>query len=139
MKSVKPGRGPSGMNFIGSLAAIGVGILWTVVAGSMVAQIGGVLWIFPLFGVLFVGVGIAQAVYHFKNATGENRYSAFDITEDGEEPDPLDPKYTAGRRNAPSRAGAGLSRRSAGYCPYCGAPVQSDYAFCRACGKRLPE
>lgn len=139
MKSVKPGRGLSGMNFIGSLAVIGFGILWTILAGSMAAQTGGVLWFFPLFGVLFVGLGIAQAVYHFRNATGENRYSAFDITEDGEEPDPLDPAYAAERRNDPPRADAAPFRRSAGYCPYCGAPVRSDYAFCRACGKKLPE
>ena len=35
MKSVKPGRGPSGMNFIGSVIAIVFGIFWTIMAARM--------------------------------------------------------------------------------------------------------
>lgn len=35
MKSVKPGRGPSGMKFIGSVFAIVFGIFWTIMAARM--------------------------------------------------------------------------------------------------------
>ena len=133
MKSIKPGRGPSGMNFVASLFGIAFGVFWTVIAFLMVSSVGGALWLFPLFGLLFIGMGIAQAVYSYRNATGKNRYSAFDITEDGEEPDPLDPRCTG--EIPPRRA---QPRGEAGFCPYCGAKAEKDYAFCRCCGKRLP-
>lgn len=122
MKSIKPGRGPSAMGAMGSVIGVIFGIVWTVSAASM-----GAPAIFPVFGVLFITVGIAQAVYNFKNATGENRFSAFDITEDGEEPDPLD-------RRAPSEP-SGEYR----FCPYCGAKFGSGFVFCGKCGRRLPE
>ena len=35
MKSVKPGRGPSGLGFIGSVFGIIFGIFWTIMAASM--------------------------------------------------------------------------------------------------------
>ena len=25
------------------------------------------------------------------------------------------------------------------YCPYCGAPAEEGFAFCRRCGKKLPK
>ena len=49
MKSVKPGRGPSGMNFIGSVIAIVFGIFWTIMAARM-----GAPAFFPIFGVIFI-------------------------------------------------------------------------------------
>lgn len=125
MKSVKPGRGPSGMNFLGSLFGIVFGIVWTAVAISI-----GAPFFFPLFGVAFIGLGVAQAVYHYHNATGENRYSAFDITEDGEEPDPLDARFAQSRTQPPPKAGGR-------FCPYCGTPAAQDHTFCRNCGKKL--
>ena len=111
MKSVKPGRGPSAMG------ALGAPIF------------------FPIFGVLFIIIGIVQAVYHFKNATGENRYSAFDIVDSAEEPDPLD------RRFAPDRDPEERLDESGDFrvCPYCGARLGSGFTFCGKCGKRLPE
>lgn len=123
MKSVKPGRGPSAMGAMGSVIGVLFGIVWTVTAASM-----GAPALFPVFGVLFVIAGIVQAVYNFKNATGENRFSEFDITEDGEEPDPLD-------RRAHETSEPGGYR----FCPYCGAKFGSDFVFCGKCGKRLPE
>lgn len=48
---------------------------------------------FSIFGVLFVIVGIVQAVYNFKNAAGKKRYSAFDIVDGEEEPDPLNQRF----------------------------------------------
>ena len=58
---------------------IGFGVIWTIAVISMGAPV-----FFPLFGLIFIGIGVAQAVYHFRNATGENRYSYFDIV-DGDE------------------------------------------------------
>ena len=79
MKSVKPGRGPSGMKFIGSVFAIEFGIFWTIMAARM-----GAPAFFPIFGVIFIIMGIVQAAYNYRNATGKNRYSSFDITDEGE-------------------------------------------------------
>lgn len=129
MRSVKPGRGPSMMGGIGSVVAIVFGIFWTILAANMTAGFGLFGVIFPMFGVCFIIMGIVNAVYSFKNATSENRYSAFDITEDGEEPDPLERR----RPSAPPRSSEG------GFCPYCGAPTESGFAFCRKCGKELPK
>lgn len=129
MKSVKPGRGPSAMGVWGAVLAVVFGVFWTIMAVSMRAPI-----FFPVFGVLFVITGVIIGVYHYKNATGKNRYSMFDITEDGEEPDPLQPR--AGTR---SDGGAACAPDSgAGFCPYCGAKADAAYAFCRRCGKQLP-
>lgn len=128
MKSIKPGRGPSAMGAIGSVAAVVFGIFWTIMASGM-----GAPAIFPLFGLVFIGLGIAQAVYHYKNATGKNRFSAFDITESGEEPDPLQQRFHS--ESVPDRDTAS---QAAGYCPYCGEPTQAGFAFCAKCGKKLP-
>ncbi len=130
MKSIKPGRGPSAMGAVGAVVGVGFGILWTAMAVSMGAPI-----FFPLFGILFIGMGIAQAVYHFKNATGKNRYSAFDITEEGEEPDPLNQYFGQGETQAPSPEEGEIR-----FCPYCGAKLQGEnFAFCPQCGQELPE
>lgn len=130
MKSIKPGRGPSAMNAIGSVAAVIFGIFWTIMASSM-----GAPAIFPLFGVVFIGLGIAQAVYHFKNATEKNRFSAFDITDGSEEPDPLQQRFHATVETAPYKN----SDDDVQFCPYCGTPVQAGFEFCAKCGKKLPQ
>lgn len=128
MKSIKPGRGPSAMGAFGSAIAVIFGIFWTITAMS-----AGAPGFFPLFGVLFIIMGIAQAVYNFKNATGENRYSSFDIVEDGEEPDPLD--RLCGEIPPPSGQGSGTFR----FCPYCGAKLGAEFAYCGKCGQKLPD
>ncbi|MBR2155424.1 MAG: zinc ribbon domain-containing protein [Clostridia bacterium] len=127
MKSVKPGRGPSGMNAIGAVISVIFGIFWTIAAISM-----GAPGMFPLFGVLFIIMGIVNAVYHYKNATGENRYSAYDITEEGEEPDPLNVRFGEQQQTY-------YSGTTARFCPCCGRNANSDYEFCPGCGKRLPD
>ena len=127
MKSVKPGRGPSGMSAIAAVIAVIFGIFWTITTISM-----GAPGMFPLFGVLFIIMGIVNAVYHYKNATGENRYSAYDITEEGEEPDPLNVRFE--QQQKPYTSGT-----TARFCPYCGRNAASDYEFCPSCGKRLPD
>ena len=106
MKHIKPGRGPSAMGALGSVIAVVFGIFWTVSAASMGAPIS-----FSIFGVLFVIVGIVQAVYNFKNAAGKK-------------PEAVDTSGPEG----PLR-----------YCPYCGAKLGDSYTFCGHCGKRLPD
>jgi len=136
MKSIKPGRGPSAMSAMGSAFSVVFGIIWTIAAASM-----GAPFFFPLFGICFVGMGVVHTVYHYKNATGKDRYSSFDITDHGEEIDPLqarfgrEEQYTRPSRSDPHPADGAETN----YCPYCGAAADDSYAFCRQCGKRLPE
>ena len=127
MKHIKPGRGPSAMGAAGSLVAAVFGVFWTIGAASMGAPV-----FFCLFGVVFVILGIVQAVYSFKNATGKNRYSEFDIVDSAEEPDPWN-QHFGGDSDAP--AGGDALR----YCPYCGAAVGDDFSFCARCGRKLPD
>lgn len=129
MKHVKPGRGPSAMGAFGAIIAVIFGIFWTVSTASM-----GAPAFFPIFGVLFITIGIVQAVYNFKNATGKNRYSSFDITEDGEEPDPLEQRFSSQRPDSQPPQSA----EDAAFCPYCGTKVEGEYEFCPRCGKKLP-
>ena len=131
MKHVKPGRGPSAMGAFGAIIAVIFGIFWTVSTASM-----GAPAFFPIFGVLFIIIGIVQAVYNFKNATGENRYSAFDIVDSAEEPDPLARSLGLEREDTEPETGQTGDFR---YCPYCGAHLGSGFEYCGKCGKRLPE
>lgn len=142
MKSIKPGRAPSMMGAFGSAAAAVFGVFWTIMAVNMGAPI-----FFALFGVIFVVMGIVQAVYNYKNATGKERFSSFDLTDDSEEPDPLN-EYFGGRQaeRSDSHASAGVnpndpedgSARVDAFCPYCGAETEKEYLYCTKCGKKLP-
>ena len=141
MKSIKPGRGPSGMSFMGSVFGIIFGIFWTILAASMTRGAGLVGIIFPLFGVMFVISGIVSAGYHYKNATGKNRYSAFDITDSAEEADPADSwirrelaDEARGRQAEDQPAPSDQGR----YCPWCGAALDSGFRYCPKCGRELP-
>ncbi len=131
MKSIKPGRGPSYMNFIGSIVISVFGVVWTIGAAIM-----GAPFVFPLFGVVFVAMGIGQAFYHHKNATSKERFSIYDITED--EPDPLD-RWTERQENKTSTASKSESGGDINYCPYCGVKAAETFSFCKNCGKKLPE
>ena len=126
MKSIKPGRGPSMMGGVVGIFMIGFGTLWTVIA----ARASG---IFAIFGVLWTGIAIAMTVYNFKNATEKNRYSAYDITESNEEPDPLNERFGNPRATAEKQNDVNSK-----FCPYCGTPVAGDYKYCNSCGKKLP-
>ena len=139
MKSIKPGRGPSKMSFVGSIVSIVFGVFWTIIAFAITSDVrgvGGVFSlvgiIFPLFGIIFVILGIVQAGYHYKNAHSKDRYSVFDITEDGEEGDPADPGCRDCTIETDAFHGTGA------YCPYCGRQFSgSDYRFCPHCGKEI--
>ena len=102
------------------------GVLWTVIA------IAGGAWFMAPFGLIFIGVAVVQAIYNFKNATGKNRYSEYDITDGNEEPDPWNEQFGENRQT--EVRSAGMSR----FCPYCGTKVESDFEFCNSCGKKLP-
>lgn len=141
MKSIKPGRGPSMMGAIVGAAVVIFGILWTVGAANITSEanmmFGGdpftdtMSTIFPLFGVVFVGVAVVGVIYNLKNATGKNRYSEFDIVDGDEEPDPLNQRF--------GEAGEEKDAKEGSFCPYCGNKIEGDYVYCNRCGKRLPE
>ena len=126
MKSIKPGRGPSMMGGVTGIFMIGFGILWTIMAAQ--ASV-----IFALFGVLWTGIPVVTTVYNFKNATGKNRYSAYDVTDGKEEPDPLNGRF--GNPQSETQETSNIDNK---FCPYCGTPVAEDFEFCNNCGKKLP-
>jgi hypothetical protein len=128
MKSIKPGRGPSAMGAAGSAFAVIFGIIWTFAASSM-----GAPPFFVVFGFLFICMGIFQFIYNYKNATGENRMSIFDITDDSEESDPFD-KFIKKEKSSKIEK---VHNKSYKYCPYCGKDMKEDYKFCPSCGKEL--
>ena len=92
--------------------------------------------LFALFGIVFIVVAIVQSVYNFRNATSENRFSSFDITDASEESDPLNERFGKSQYNQ-TQTGTYQSGDSA-FCPYCGTAVEEDYEYCNKCGKKLP-
>ncbi|ANB60210.1 zinc-ribbon domain protein [Anoxybacillus amylolyticus] len=132
---MKPGRGPSFQGVAGSIVAIVFGVFWTVMAFSITNESPfPVTKVFPFFGLIFIGLGIFQAIYHYKNATGKNRMSVIDIVDSKEEPDPLNARFGRNPSSAEKMEASGENRH---YCPYCDQQVQNDFAFCPACGKRI--
>lgn len=129
LKSIKPGRGPSAMNAIGSVFVAIFGVFWTIMATNMGAPI-----FFTLFGVFFVITAIVQGIYYYYNATKQNRMSLYDITDESEEGDPLQP-----RRHSESkeREFSDINNDKIKYCPYCGVSLGDDYAYCPKCGKSI--
>lgn len=132
MKSIKPGRGPSMMGGVAGIFMIGFGIGWTVIVGSTFP-------LMALFGILWTGIAIAQTVYHFKNAKSKNRYSAFDIVDAEEEPDPLNERYGSASSRQSGSAPYQRPGTTSRFCPYCGRQAESEFDFCPGCGKQLPD
>ncbi len=124
MKQIKPGRGPSMMGGITGIFMICIGIVWTILASEASP-------FFALFGLFWTGIAVVNTIYQFKNATGKHRYSAFDITDDTEEPDPLNQRFHPEPHTASREGGSA-------FCPYCGAQVEKAYQFCNKCGRELP-
>ena len=127
MKSIKPGRGPSFMGGVMGIAVGLFGVFWTIMAVAMGAGF------MAIFGIIFIGVAVVNAVYNFKNATGKNRYSSFDIVDSTEETDPWNERFGAAAHTVPDAPGT-----ESAFCPYCGTPVKADFEFCHKCGKKLP-
>lgn len=132
MKSVKRGRGPSFMGGVAAVAAALFGVFWIVMAVSMGA------WFMAPFGLIFVGVAVFNAIYNFKNATGKNRYSEFDITDENEEPDPFNERFGRKDDYDYTEKKSFSQSNDSRYCPYCGNPVSKDFEYCNICGKKLP-
>lgn len=131
MRSVKPGRGPSLMEGTVSILVGVFGVFWTIIAYT----IGAVMMV-P-FGVIFIVIAVVQACYSFHNATGRQRFSSFDITDDDEEPDPLNVRFGEGTPGQ-DEGSAGDARAADRFCPYCGERAGADHVFCSRCGKKLP-
>lgn len=130
MKSVKPGRGPSMMSGVVGIFMVIVGFAWTFGAMSMGAPV-----FFWIFGLAWTGIAIVNMIYSFKNATGKNRYSSYDIVDAREEPDPLNQRF--GMQDYESdREKMTISENE--FCPFCGAKVYDSFEFCNKCGKKLP-
>ena len=132
MKSIKPGRGPSMMGGVMSIFVSLFGVFWTFLVGS-----SGAFFMVP-FGLIFVAIGITQAVYNFKNATGENRYSAYDVVDEYEESDPLNERFGSSKATSSGSYGNAGFDVDSEFCPYCGVKVSKEFEFCHKCGKRLP-
>lgn len=150
--SVKPGRGPSFMGGIGSVIMVLFGLFWTAMAFQVTRGAPfGIGAVFPLFGILFVIMGIVSAAYNFRNATTDKRYSLMDITDSETEPDPLNERFGRGavvslpdddRQDAQQIAGLGNGEakdQPYRFCPYCGKELDLRFRFCPSCGKEMPE
>ena len=124
MKSIKPGRGPSFMGGVVGCVMIVIGIAWTALAAQA-------HWIMAVFGICWTAVAVINTVYNFKNAKSRNRYSAYDIVDGTEEPDPLNERF--GGTQAEAKPGTDCR-----FCPYCGKAVEREFDFCPGCGKKLP-
>ncbi len=126
MKSVKRGREPSFMNGIMGIVAALFGLFWT---GMVLSNGGG---FFGLFGLIFVAIGILNAIRGFRNAMGKHRSSEYDFIDETEEPDPWNEKFGE-YNNSNAQYTVGNS-----FCPYCGNEVQKTYEYCNNCGRKLP-
>lgn len=127
MKSIKMGREPSFMGGIMGIVAALFGLFWTF---TVFSNGGGM---FGLFGLLFVGIGIINAVRNFRNAFSKNRRSEFDIVDENEEPDMWNERFGQAQTDNNTPFTVGNS-----FCPYCGNEVQKTYEFCNNCGRKLP-
>ena len=95
------------MGAVGGIIAVIFGVFWTILAYNMtrgMPNMGGFAFgdIFPLFGVLFIILGLVRVAYNFRNATAQNRFSVLDVTTDNEEPDPLNLRHTAENKAPPA-------------------------------------
>lgn len=115
MRSIKPGRGSSLQGAIGSLFAVVFGIVWMVSAAK-----SGAPTPFVLMGLVFVVIAGSNVIISLMNATGENRFSLYDITEEGEEPDPLEEMLNKNEKTAAQKEEEERPTETA-FCPYCGA------------------
>lgn len=135
MYSVKPGRGPSLMGGVMGILVAVFGIVWTGGALSM-----GAPPFFAVFGLVFVGMAVAGALYNFYNAGSRNRMSSLDITTDREEPDPIAHAmgYDAPSHSTDEPPVSDTARKYPGdYCPFCGAKAGAEFNYCPKCGKEI--
>lgn len=127
MKSIKRGRGPSFMGVIGSVIAVIFILIWMGTASSI-----GAPPLFICFGLVGIGIAIINGIYDFRNATGKQRYSEYDIVDSSEESDPLNERFGQPMQNEVNTAQDELA-----FCPYCGAKREKDHIYCGKCGKKI--
>ena len=133
MKSIKMGREPSFISGIMGIVAALFGLFWTA---SVLSGGGG---IFGLFGLIFVGIGILNAVRGFRNAFSKNRRSEFDIVDDFEEPDPWNERFGDSSFYSEKVYNPDNDSDGNAFCPYCGNAVERNFIYCNNCGKKLPD
>lgn len=104
-------------NIFGYGFMIVFGIVWTLMAMSAPPPVG---YLFPIFGVLFIAMG----VYRLYRSIREPSQAPPVVQQQAPVCD--DPQ------GHPSEGGM-----SAGYCPYCGAPLSPGFVFCGVCGRRI--
>lgn len=133
MKSIKRGRMPSVMS---GVVGIIMALIFFVMAVDVSRNFEEVAIVPVLMGIAVLVISIFELV----SATRKNRFSEYDITEGGEEPDPLNGYFGNERSGSVENGNAadGVGAKQAAFCPYCGAHVESEYEFCPSCGKRLP-
>ncbi len=144
MKSIKPGRGPSGMGLIGSIIAVVFGVLTLIIAlnlsgsvnefssyGMGFRPVDTAFSIMPLFVVLFIVAAIAGAIYNYRNYKGKDRYSIVDIVDSKEEGDP------AGIPESDNGESADRSNPNGNFCTDCGYKLAQSFKFCPGCGRNL--
>ena len=138
--SVKQGRMRSAQSAAGGIFAMIFGFIWTIAAASI-----GAPWFFCLFGVCFIAIAGFNTYISYKNATGDNRYSEFDIVDINSEPDPWDEKFRNDGGNFYANKSNGCvdtadaEHSQSRFCPYCGTAAEADFEFCKSCGKKLPD
>jgi hypothetical protein len=129
MFSLKPGRGKSFKDFLGSIVSVVFGVVWTIVVYQSDTT-------FALFGLVAILGGVVDALFNFYNAFGRNRFSALDATAAGEEPDPF--ATVIGRETSESaKVKTGPRQYPGENCPFCGTKVKGIYDYCPNCGKDI--
>lgn len=137
MKSIKRGRASS---LTSGIVGIAMSIAFFGIATQVSSDFGEFAFVPMIMGLIVLGVSIAEII----GATRKNRFSEYDIADDGEEPDPLNQYYGGQAQStqnwqSPTSAPAQPGTAAQSYCPYCGTRIEQGYAYCPSCGKRLPE
>ena len=133
VKSIKMGREPSFMGGVMGIVAALFGLFWTF----MVFSNGGGM--FGFFGLIFVAIGILNAVRGFRNAFSKNRRSEFDVVDGTEEPDPWNERFGNKNHYEQNVFQQSSSVKGSAFCPYCGNAVEKDFEYCNNCGRKLPD
>ena len=128
MKSIKPGRGPSLLSGIATLIGIAVIICFAAMAIKMRQTF------FLIIAGFILLVYICFTIYHFSNAIKKNRHSILYIEDDRESNSSpsAEPKEPSALLN-----GKPIDGVAPRYCPYCGKDTESDFLYCKFCGRKL--
>ena len=139
--SVKQGRARSAQSVAGGIFTMVFGTIWTIGAASI-----GAPWFFCLFGVCFIAIAGFNTYIAYKNTTGDSRFSEYDVVDINSEPDPWDEKFRQDDSGYILNENCGHfentqdgHRCAIRFCPYCGTEAESDFEFCKSCGKKLPD